>query len=50
MHKTEDFHKKHLSIADLETVLKAYDAIGDASMRAWFTSNHDEKQLERERV
>jgi alpha-amylase len=42
MHKTEDFYKKHLPIDDLETVLKAYDAIGDASMRAWFTSNHDE--------
>ncbi len=42
MHKTEEFYKKHLSINVLETVLKEYDAIGDTSMRVWFTSNHDE--------
>jgi glycosidase len=42
MHKTEDYYKNHLSISDLKTVLTEYDAIGDASMRAWFTSNHDE--------
>jgi alpha-amylase len=42
MHKTEDFYKKHLSINELDKVLKEYDAIGDASMRIWFTSNHDE--------
>jgi glycosidase len=42
MHKTEDFYKKHLPMSSLETVLKEYEAIGDASMRAWFTSNHDE--------
>ncbi len=42
MHKTEDFYKKHLSISSLDTVLKEYDTIGDASMRTWFTSNHDE--------
>jgi alpha-amylase len=42
MHKTEDFYKKHLPISSLDTVLKEYDAIGDASMRVWFTSNHDE--------
>jgi alpha-amylase len=42
MHKTEDFHKNHLPVNVLESVLKQYDAIGDASMRAWFTSNHDE--------
>jgi len=42
MHKTEEFYKQHLSINTLSTVLNEYDAIGDASMRAWFTSNHDE--------
>ena len=42
MHKTEEFYKKDLSVNFLETVLKQYDAIGDASMRAWFISNHDE--------
>jgi len=42
MHKTEDFYKKNLSLHVLDTVLKEYDAIGDSSMRTWFTSNHDE--------
>ena len=42
MHRTEDFYKKHLSVDVLDAVLKEYDAIGDASMRTWFTSNHDE--------
>jgi alpha-amylase len=42
MHKTEEFYKKHLPIETLDTVLKEYDHIGDSSMRAWFTSNHDE--------
>jgi len=42
MHKTEDFYKKRLSLDVLDTVLKEYDAIGDSSMRTWFTSNHDE--------
>jgi glycosidase len=42
MHRTEEFYKKQLALTALETVLNEYDAIGDASMRAWFTSNHDE--------
>ncbi len=42
MHKTEDFNKKHLPIDSLESVLKKYSIIGDSSMRAWFTTNHDE--------
>jgi alpha-amylase len=42
MHKTEEFYKNHLSIGLLESVLKQYDAIGNASMCTWFTSNHDE--------
>ncbi len=42
MHRTEDFYKKHLPLDSLVTVLKKYDDLGDSSMRAWFTSNHDE--------
>ena len=42
MHKTEEFYKKQLSINALDSVLQQYEAIGDASMRIWFTSNHDE--------
>ena len=42
MHKTEDFYKKHESIDTLLTVLKKYDDLGDSTMRAWFTTNHDE--------
>ena len=42
MHKTEDFYQQKLSIDLLDTILNQYDAIGDTSMRAWFTSNHDE--------
>jgi len=42
MHKTEDFYKKHLPLNSLDTVLNEYEAIGDTSMRVWFTSNHDE--------
>lgn len=42
MHKTEEFYKQHHSIEILENVLNAYEALGNSSMRAWFTSNHDE--------
>ncbi len=42
MHKTEDFYKKHLATDSLYTVLKKYDDLGDSTMRAWFTTNHDE--------
>jgi glycosidase len=42
MHKTEDFYKKHEPLDTLLTVLKKYDDLGDSTMRAWFTSNHDE--------
>jgi alpha-amylase len=42
MHTTEDFNKKHLHIDVLDSLLQQYNAIGDSSMRAWFTSNHDE--------
>lgn len=42
MHKTEDFYKKQESLDTLLTVLKKYDDLGDSTMRAWFTTNHDE--------
>jgi glycosidase len=42
MHKTEDFYKKQLPLDTLLTVLKKYDDLGDSTMRAWFTTNHDE--------
>jgi alpha-amylase len=42
MHKTEDFYKKELELDTLYTVLKKYDDLGDSTMRAWFTTNHDE--------
>ena len=42
MHKTEEFYKQHLSLEVLDSLLQRYSAIGDSSMRAWFTSNHDE--------
>ncbi len=42
MHKANDFYKNGITIADLETVLKRYEAMGNKTMRAWFTSNHDE--------
>jgi len=42
MHRTEDFYKKNLAIDSLYTVLKKYDDLGDGTMRAWFTTNHDE--------
>ncbi|MDQ0477579.1 alpha-amylase family glycosyl hydrolase [Chryseobacterium sp. MDT2-18] len=42
MHKTEDYYKKNLPLAELKDLLQKYSAIGDQSMRAWFTTNHDE--------
>ncbi|MBF8456941.1 alpha-glucosidase C-terminal domain-containing protein [Kaistella sp. G5-32] len=42
MHKTEDYYKKNLPLSDLKDLIQKYSAIGDQSMRAWFTSNHDE--------
>lgn len=42
MHKTEDYNKKNLPLQDLKDLLHKYSALGDSSMRAWFTSNHDE--------
>lgn len=42
MHKTKDFNEGKATFDDLKTLLSRYTAIGDSSMRAWFTSNHDE--------
>ena len=42
MHKTEDFYKKKEPLDTLLTTLKKYDDLGDSTMRAWFTTNHDE--------
>lgn len=42
MHKTEDFFRKKQPLSELYDLLLQYNAIGDSSMRAWFTSNHDE--------
>ena len=42
MHKAEDFYKKQEPLDTLLMVLKKYDDLGDSTMRAWFTTNHDE--------
>lgn len=42
MHRAKDFYQQKQSIDSLYTVLNRYAAIGDKTMRAWFTTNHDE--------
>lgn len=42
MHKAKDFYQQKLPVDSLLNVLKRYDDLGDSSMRAWFTTNHDE--------
>lgn len=42
MHKSADYYKKNEPLTELTDLLKKYSAIGDSSMRAWFTTNHDE--------
>lgn len=42
MHKTREFYQDKLPLSVLDSLLLRYSAIGDGSMRAWFTSNHDE--------
>ncbi len=42
MHKTREFYQQQLPITVLDTLLQRYSNIGDGSMRAWFTTNHDE--------
>ncbi len=42
MHKTREFYEQQLPVSVLDSLLYRYSAIGDGSMRAWFTTNHDE--------
>lgn len=42
MHKSADFYKNNEPISELIDLLKKYSQIGDSSIRAWFTTNHDE--------
>lgn len=42
MHKTKGYNEGKASFADLKELLNRYSKIGNTSMRAWFTSNHDE--------
>lgn len=42
MHKSAEFYKNNEPIHELVDLLRKYSQIGDSSMRAWFTSNHDE--------
>lgn len=42
MHLTREFYQKKLPLSDLSNLLNQYSAIGNNSMRAWFTTNHDE--------
>lgn len=42
MHKAKDFYQQKLPVDSLLSVLKRYDDLGDSTMRAWFTTNHDE--------
>jgi len=42
MHETHHFYQEHKPFDSLYKLLKQYSEIGDSSMRAWFTSNHDE--------
>ncbi len=42
MHRARDFYLEQLPLGSLVSVLDQYEKIGDGSMRAWFTTNHDE--------
>jgi glycosidase len=42
MHKARAFYHESLPLDSLLGVLARYERIGDSSMRAWFTTNHDE--------
>lgn len=42
MHKARDFYQKKLPIEVLDSVLQRYEALGNNTMRTWFTTNHDE--------
>lgn len=42
MHKTQEYYNGKITLQELRDLLQKYSAIGDNSMRAWFTTNHDE--------
>lgn len=42
MHQTQEYYQKNLPLSELKDLLQKYSEIGDNSMRAWFTTNHDE--------
>ncbi len=42
MHKSKEFYQEHHTVDSLLRTLKRYDDLGDTTMRAWFTTNHDE--------
>lgn len=42
MHLTKDYCDGRVTLDELKILLTRYSEIGDGSMRAWFTSNHDE--------
>lgn len=42
MHKTKDYYQQDQPLNELRALLIRYSQIGNSSMRAWFTSNHDE--------
>jgi glycosidase len=42
MHRTKEFYEKKITLDSLLAVVKRYDDLGDSTMRAWFTTNHDE--------
>lgn len=42
MHKTKEFYEGKQNLDSLLGLLNSYDNLGDSTMRAWFTTNHDE--------
>jgi glycosidase len=42
MHRSKDFYQQGQPLDSLYHVLGQYDRLGDKTMRAWFTTNHDE--------
>jgi glycosidase len=42
MHRAKDYYQNKLPLDSLLSVINLYEKIGDGSMRAWFTTNHDE--------
>jgi glycosidase len=42
MHASNDYYNQNQPLQNLKDLLARYTEIGDHSMRAWFTSNHDE--------